>query len=193
MDRLTVGFAMTGSFCTFSEVIPQIRAIAGTGAKLLPILSQTAFHTDTRFGTAARLREELEEITGYPVIASIRDAEPIGPQGLLDILIVAPCTGNTLGKLANGITDTSVTMAAKAQLRNGRPLLLAVSTNDALGASAVNIGRLLNAKQLYFVPLRQDDAEHKPASLVADFTKILPAMREALEGKQLQPLFCGLP
>ena len=189
LDQTTIGFAMTGSFCTFSEVIPQLRALAKTGAKLLPILSQAAYNTDTRFGTAAHFRGLLEEITGNPVIATIQDAEPIGPQGLLDILIVAPCTGNTLGKLANGITDTTVTMAAKAHLRNGRPLLLAVATNDALGASAVNIGRLLNAKHLYFVPMRQDDPMNKPMSMTADLGFLEEAIYAAMSGTQMQPVY----
>ncbi len=191
MSALRVGFAMCGSFCTFVQVMRQMRAVAEAGYEVTPIMSETAYKTDTRFGRAEDFIMEAEEITGNPVIHTIYQAEPIGPKKLLDALVVAPCTGNTLGKLANGITDTAVTMAVKAHLRNGRPVLLAVSTNDALGASAKNIGQLMQCRNVYFVPMSQDDPEKKPASVVAHFEEILPALAQALEGKQIQPVYAA--
>ncbi len=191
MNGLTVGFALCGSFCTFHKVIPYMQALADSGAAAVPILSETAYGTDTRFGTAADFRSRIENICGRPILHTLTDVEPIGPRKLLDLLIVAPCTGNTLGKLAGGITDSCVTLAAKAHLRNGRPLLLAVSTNDALGASAQNIGRLLTAKHVFFVPMGQDDPVHKPNSVVADFSLLTEAADAALRGEQLQPLLIG--
>ena len=188
MNGLTVGFALCGSFCTFHKVIPCIRALVDQGAAVVPILSETAYATDTRFGAAADFRSRIEDICQRPILHTLTDVEPIGPKKLLDLLIVAPCTGNTLGKLAGGITDSCVTLAAKAHLRNGRPLLLAVSTNDALGASAQNIGRLLTAKHVFFVPMGQDDPVHKPNSVVADFSRLTEAAEAALRGEQLQPL-----
>lgn len=185
---ITAGFALTGSFCTFRTVLPQVKAVAEKGASLLPIMSTAAAETDTRFGTAAFFREQLEDICGKKIIATIRDAEPIGPKKLLDILIVAPCTGNTLAKLAKGIADSPVTMAVKAHLRNARPVLLAVSTNDGLAAAAKNIGQLLNTKHIFFVPFGQDDPAGKPTSLVAHMDQIVPAMAEALYERQLQPV-----
>lgn len=157
-------------------------------AQVVPIVSECTAGTDTRFGAAHDLMREMERICDHRVISSIKEAEPIGPKKLLDLLIIAPCTGNTLGKLAAGIADSSVTMAAKAHLRNGRPLLLAPSTNDGLAASAASIGALLARKYIYFVPFGQDDPEKKPASLVADFSQVADAARAALEGNQLQPL-----
>ncbi len=188
MNEITAGFAVCGSFCTFSKVLPEMRALADSGIRLLPIMSETAYSTDTRFGKAEDINREIADICGRDIIHTITQAEPIGPQRLLDILIIAPCTGNTIGKLANGITDTAVTMAAKAHLRNSRPLLIGVSTNDALGAAAANIGRLLNSKNVYFIPSRQDDSLKKPNSVVADFSRTREAVEAALEGKQLQPL-----
>ena len=155
---------------------------------LVPIVSECTAATDTRFGKAHDLMREMERICDRRVISSIAAAEPIGPKKLLDLLIIAPCTGNTLGKLAAGITDTSVTMAAKAHLRNGRPLLIALSTNDGLSSSAANIGKLLTRKNIYFVPFGQDDPEHKPTSLTADFSLLADAAQAALEGRQLQPI-----
>ena len=155
---------------------------------IVPIVSECTAATDTRFGKAHDLMREMERICDRRVIPSIEAAEPIGPKKLLDLLIIAPCTGNTLGKLAAGITDTSVTMAAKAHLRNGRPVLIALSTNDGLSASAHNIGTLLTRKNIFFVPFGQDDPEHKPTSLTADFSLIVPAAQAALEGRQLQPI-----
>lgn len=183
-----IGFAVTGSFCTFSSVIPQMEALAAEGAQIFPIMSETSATTDTRFGKAEDFCNRIKEITGRKIIASIKAAEPIGPQNLLDMMIIAPCTGNTLGKLACGITDTAVTMAAKASLRNENPLVIAVSTNDGLGASAKNIGMLLNFKNVYFVPFTQDNPEKKHNSLVAEMKLIIPTLELAAEGKQLQPI-----
>lgn len=189
MEKPTFGFAMCGSFCTFRPAIDEMRRISDNGYPIIPIMSPNAFSTDTRFGRAADFVREVENICGKKVIRTISDAEPIGPKKMVDLMIVAPCTGNTLGKLANGITDTSVTMAVKSCLRIGLPVLLAPATNDALAASAPNIGRLMNTKNLYFVPMRQDAPEKKPFSLVAEFSFILPAALAALEGKQLRPVF----
>lgn len=186
-DKIRLGFAMCGSFCTFKLVLEELERLA-KDYDITPIMSQGAAFTDTRFGKAEDFRRRVAEICGREPITTIADAEPIGPRALLDVLVIEPCTGNTLGKLANGITDTPVTMAAKAHLRNGRPLVLAVSTNDALGASARNIGTLMNAKNIFFVPMRQDSPRGKPASLVADFSETAAAIKSALEGGQTQPL-----
>ena len=184
---MNIGFAMCGSFCTFSKVFP-IMEILAEEHKLFPILSTAVCTTDSRFGKAESFIAFSERICNRSVIRSIGDAEPIGPKKLLDALVIAPCTGNTLAKLAHGIADGPVTMAAKSHLRNGRPVIIAVSTNDALGAAAENIGKLLARKNYYFVPFRQDDAASKPASMVADFTKLPGALAAAMEGKQLQPV-----
>lgn len=190
MSKANVGFAMCGSFCTFKKVIPQIEALVSLGYNVVPIMSQTAYMTDTRFGKAEDFNKKIKAVTSNKIIHTIFDAEPIGPKKLLDALIIAPCTGNTLGKMANGITDTSVTLAAKAHLRNARPVIIAVSTNDALGASAKNIGLLMNSKNIYFVPMRQDDPENKPNSIVADFEKIPETLEHVLtKGVQNEPLF----
>ncbi len=188
LSGITAGFALTGSFCTFSAVLPEIENLKLAGAKIVPIMSRTAAETDTRFGTAASFRRRIEAICESEIITTVEKAEPIGPGKLLDILIVAPCTGNTLGKIANGITDTAVTMAVKAHLRNARPVLLAVSTNDGLSGAAKNIGLLLNAKNIFFVPFGQDDPDRKPTSLVADMKSIVPAAGAALLGRQVQPM-----
>ena len=188
MDKARIGFAVTGSFCTFASVFPQMKRLTDMGYRVTPILSQHAYETDTRFGKAADWIEQAEAICGEPVIHTIAQAEPIGPKKLLDLLIVAPCTGNTLGKLACGIYDTAPTLAVKSHRRNERPVLIAVSTNDALAASAANIGALINRKGFFFVPYEQDDFRGKPASCVADFTKILPAAQAALQGRQIQPV-----
>lgn len=187
--NIQAGFAMTGSFCTFSQALEQLPVLLGAGFDIQPIMSETAYVTDTRFGTARSFIDRLEALTGKQVIHTIRDAEPIGPRALFDVLIVAPCTGNTLGKLAGGITDTAVTMAVKAHLRNQRPVVLAAATNDALAATQRNIATLMNAKNIYFVPLRQDDCVKKPTSLVADMGRLLPAVQAALESRQLQPVY----
>lgn len=185
----TVGFAMTGSFCTFSKAIIQMENLVQAGYNVIPIMSQVSYETDTRFGLADDFRNRVVAITGHEIIHTIADAEPIGPGALLDTLVIVPATGNTIAKLANAVNDTAVTMAAKAHLRNGRPLVIAVSTNDALSASAQNIGKLLNIKNIYFVPMMQDDIKKKPTSLVANFELVVPAVEAALEGKQLQPIF----
>ena len=187
-----VGFALTGSFCTFHQGIEQMEAVAAhPDWQVIPILSPNAYETDTRFGKAHDLMREMERICDHRVIATQKEAEPIGPKGLLDLLIIAPCTGSTLGKLACGIADTTVTLAAKAHLRNCRPILLAPSTNDGLAASARNLGQLMSRKYIYLVPFRQDDPEEKPASLVADFSLVADAAQAALEGRQLQPVLLG--
>lgn len=187
---IRVGFGLTGSFCTFEQVFQQLEACAAhPGWNVIPIMSENAYSTDTRFGKASHFIEEMERICGNKVLHTIAQTEPIGPKKLLDVMIVAPCTGNTLGKLANGITDTSVTLAVKAHLRNARPVVLAVSTNDALSNSAKNIGQLFNSKNIYFVPMRQDNCEAKPTSVVADFTRLVPAVESALAGRQVQPVY----
>ena len=180
-----IGFAMCGSFCTFSKAFEQMIKLKAAGAELTPIMSYNASSLDTRFGTAEENIMTAENICGRGVINTIPQAEPIGPKKMFDLLIVAPCTGNTLAKLACGITDTPVTMAVKSHLRNARPVLITVSTNDALSASAKNIGTLLNIKNICFVPFRQDDFIKKPTSAVADFTKLPEAAAAALSGRQL--------
>lgn len=190
MNKNTVGFALCGSFCTFKKVIPQMKKLVDEGYCVIPIMSPTAYATDTRFGKAVDFNNEIEEICNNKIIYTISGAEPIGPKELLDALIIAPCTGNTLGKLANGISDTSVTLATKAHLRNQRPVIIAVSTNDALGTSARNIGTLMNSKHIYFVPMRQDDHINKPNSIVAEFDYIPDTVRKVLEkNTQPQPMF----
>ena len=192
MNDLTgerIGFVVTGSFCTFSAAFAQAKLLRKAGAELTPIFSEHAAAIDTRFGTAAERVAELEEICAKPAIRSIAQAEPLGPRNLLDLLVVAPCTANTAAKLANGITDTTATMAVKSMLRRQKPIVLAIATNDALRASAKNIGLLLNTKHYYFVPLRQDAPAEKPASMVADFTKLPETVALARDGKQIQPIF----
>lgn len=184
----TVGFAVCGSFCTHAKAMEALEQVKARFSTVIPIVSECTAATDTRFGPAHELMREMERICDRRVISSIREAEPIGPKKLLDLLIIAPCTGNTLGKLACGITDTAVTMAAKAHLRNQHPLLIAPSTNDGLTASAPNLGALLSRKYIYFVPFGQDDPVKKPTSLVADFSLVADAAQAALEGRQLQPL-----
>lgn len=187
-DGKKIGFAVCGSFCTFSKVMPEIERLVKCGAEVYPIMSEMAYSTDTRFGKSEDFVNFIETVTDKKIITTIKGAEPIGPKGYLDALIVAPCTGNTASKIANGITDSCVSMAAKANLRNCRPLVLAISTNDALGANAKNIGMLLNSSNIYFVPFGQDDCVKKPDSLVADMSKILPTLELALEHTQIQPI-----
>lgn len=182
-----IGFALCGSFCTFDQVIKVLKRVAGE-YHVIPIMSPNSASIDTRFGCAGEFVKEIERICGRPVITKIEETEPIGPQKLLDLLVIAPCTGNTTAKIANGITDTGVTMAYKAHMRNQRPVLLAISTNDALSANAPNIGILLNRKHNYFVPFYQDDPFQKPTSLTADFEMIPEAIEAALQGRQLQPV-----
>ena len=188
MKSQRVGFAFCGSFCTHKEVLKELEAVCREYETVLPILSPACQTTDTRFGTAADFITQVERLTGHNVIGNIRDAEPIGPKKLLDALVIAPCTGNTLAKLAAGITDTPVTMAAKAHLRNDRPVVIAVATNDGLSAAARNIGELLVRKNYFFVPFGQDDPDRKPCSLMADFTRIGETVDAALQGRQLQPV-----
>lgn len=190
-EQLTLGFAMCGSFCTFDAVLTQLEAMRAEFPKIIPIMSTVSYETDTRFGTAADFRARLESACGQPIIHTIAQAEPIGPKKLLDVLVIAPCTGNTLAKLANGIADTPVTLAAKAHLRNERPIVVAVSTNDALAGNAENIGKLLARGHYFFVPMRQDNAIKKPRSVVADFTRLPETIRAALNGRQLQPLLAA--
>lgn len=188
MENITVGFAVCGSFCTHAKAMAALEQVKARFDRVVPIVSECTAATDTRFGRAHDLMREMERICDHRVIDSVKGAEPIGPQKLLDLLIIAPCTGNTLGKLAAGVTDSSVTMAAKAHLRNARPLVIAPSTNDGLSTSAASIGALLPRKYIYFVPFGQDDPEKKPTSLVADFSLVADAAQAALEGRQLQPL-----
>ncbi|MBR1456837.1 MAG: dipicolinate synthase subunit B [Oscillospiraceae bacterium] len=189
-EKKTLGLALCGSYCTYEKLFAAAEALTER-FDLVPIMSETAAETDSRFGPAAEHLRRLMALCGRRVITTIAEAEPLGPAHPLDALLIAPCTGNTLAKLAHGVTDSAVTMAAKAHLRNGRPVILAPSTNDGLSASAENIGRLLNRKHFYFVPFGQDDPAGKPCSLQADFGLLLPAVEAALEGRQLQPLLRG--
>ncbi len=188
MQNITLGYAMTGSFCTIAESVKALKALSKYDIKIKPIMSQIVYTTDTRFGKAKDLIEEVEDICKDKIIHDIVGAEPIGPKNLLDILVVAPATGNTLAKNALGITDTAVTMAIKAHLRNNKPVVFGIATNDALGASAKNIGLLHNTKNIFFVPYNQDDAISKNNSLVCDFSLIPQTVKEALKGKQIQPI-----
>ena len=188
MGSIRVGFAFCGSFCTFQQAMPALERAKAKYGDVTPIVSETVAATDSRFGPAHEYMREMERICGRRVIDSIPKAEPIGPKHLLDVLVICPCTGNTLAKLANGITDTTVTMAAKAHLRNGAPVVICMATNDGLAASAKNIGTLLDKKHVYFVPFGQDDPAEKPTSLVADFSQVCDTIDAALRGEQLQPL-----
>ena len=184
---MNIGFAMCGSFCTFAQVFPVMEQLAGNH-NVIPIFSDNAYTIDSRFGSAKEHIAWAEAICKNKVLHTIAQVEPIGPKKLLDILVIAPCTGNTIAKLAHSIADTPVTMAAKSHLRNGRPVLIAISTNDALMGAAENIGKLMTRKHFYFVPFRQDDPVGKPTSIVADFSLIPQAIASAMEHKQLQPL-----
>lgn len=188
MEQVRVGFAFCGSFCTYDQVMPALERAKARYGDVTPIISEKSAETDSRFGPAHEFIREMERICDKRVIDTIPKAEPIGPKKLLDVLVIAPCTGSTLSRLANGMSDTSVTMAAKAMWRNGRPVVVAVSTNDGLAGSAKNIAALLDKKHVFFVPYRQDDPVGKPTSLVADFTKINDTVDAALQGRQLQPL-----
>lgn len=183
-----VGFALSASHCTLDEVVPQIRRFVEAGANVTPIISNSLKTTDTRFGKAVDWQKLLHEVTGNEIIDSIVTAEPLGPSKKLDILVVAPLTGNSTSKLANAMTDSPVIMAAKAQLRNQRPLVLAISTNDGLGLNAANIAKLYNTKNIYFVPYGQDAPDTKPNSLVSRMDLIMETCAEAMHGKQLQPM-----
>ncbi len=183
-----VGFAVSGSFCTHEQVLKALEQLAAVYETVIPIASEASAFTDTRFGTSEELLERLKDLTGQEVLCDIPSVEPIGPKKLLDVLVIAPATGNTIAKLASGIADTAVTMAVKSHLRNGRPVVVAVSSNDGLAAGARNIGELLVRKNYYFVPFGQDNAAAKPCSLVADFGKIPETVDAALRGEQLQPV-----
>ena len=191
MEPIRVGFAFCGSFCTFQQAIPALERARARYGDVTAIVSEAVASIDSRFGPAHEYMREMERICGRRVIDSIPKAEPIGPKKLLDVLVICPCTGNTLAKLANGVTDTAVTMAAKAHLRNGRPVVLCPATNDGLATSARNIGALLDKKNVYFVPFRQDDPAKKPTSLVADFSQVEDTIDAALAGRQLQPVLLG--
>lgn len=186
-----IGFALTGSFCTFERVFPQIEGLVRAGAEVTPILSFNAYALDTRFFKAEEVRERIRGITSKEALHTLEDVEPIGPKKLLDLLIIAPCTGNTLAKLSAGIADTPVTLAAKSHLRNNGPVLVAVSTNDGLAVAAKNIGELLSRRHYYFVPFEQDDAEKKPRSLVAVMERLPESAALALSGEQIQPVILG--
>ena len=184
---MNIGFAVCGSFCTYREVFPAMEALAEKHT-VIPIFSDVSYTTDSRFGTHKDHIDRAQQICGQEVLHTIPQVEPIGPKGLLDALVIAPCTGNTLAKLAHSIADGPVTMATKSHLRNGRPVIVAVSTNDALAGAAENIGKLLARRHYYFVPFGQDNPEKKPTSMVADFTKIPDTLALAMEGKQIQPI-----
>lgn len=184
-----IGFAFCGSFCTHAKALCEMERLVQAGHELLPIFSESVYSTDTRFGCAEAIREQVETLTGRHVLHTVAEAEPIGPRLCLDALILCPCTGNTLAKLANGITDTAVCMAAKAHLRSDRPLIVALASNDALSANLRNIGILLSRKHIYFVPMVQDDPEKKPHSLVAEFSLLPQTLEAALNGRQLRRLF----
>ena len=186
-NKKRLGLALCGSYCTYEKLFQAAEKLAET-YDLIPIMSENAAETDTRFGTATEHIKRLMLLSGHKVVTTIAEAEPLGPAQPMDALLIAPCTGNTLAKLSHGITDTAVTMAAKAHLRNGRPVIVALSTNDGLSGSAENIARLLNRKHFYFVPFRQDDPVKKPRSLQADFSLLEETVRAALQGRQLQPI-----
>lgn len=188
MESVTLGFVMTGSFCTFRAALTGLRALKERWPSIVPIMSENAYFLDSRFGPAEQFIQEVEDICGRPILKTIQEVEPLGPKAMLDLLIVAPCTGNTLAKLSAGIADSAATFACKAHLRNGRPIVLGVSTNDGLAAAARNIGDLLNRKHYFFVPFGQDDPKKKPTSLVADFSRLPETVDAALQGVQLQPL-----
>lgn len=188
MNKTKIGFAMCGSFCTISSAIAQMKHLVQNNFEVYPILSPIVYSANTRFTIAEELRSEIETLTGNKIIHTIEAAEPIGPKKMFDVLAVCPCTGNTLAKLANGITDTSVTMAVKAHIRNNRPVVLAIASNDALGATAKNIGFLLNTRNYYFVPFSQDDPINKERSIIADFGMLEKTIVSAMSGKQIQPI-----
>lgn len=188
LSGCNIGFAITGSFCTFDKILPQIKVLVDEGARVIPIFSNNAYTFDTRFAKAEEFVEKVRDITGESGISSIQQAEPIGPSGMLDVMVIAPCTGNTAAKLVNGITDGPVLMAAKAHMRNNRPLIISISTNDALGINFQNIGRLMVMKNIYFVPFGQDNYKSKPNSMVADVDKIRETIIMAMEGIQIQPV-----
>lgn len=189
MAAVRVGFALTGSFCTFDKAIEQMKLLVEHGYEVHPIMSLSARNIDTRFGQAQEFVDKIERICGREVLDTLVKVEPIGPHKMFDVLVIIPCTGNTLAKIANGITDTPVAMAVKSHLRNSRPVVLGVSTNDALSGSAKNIGLLLNTKHIYFLPMAQDDPQNKPRSVIAKFDLLEEAIKAALENRQIQPIY----
>ena len=191
-EGIKIGFVLTGSFCTFSKTIPKMKELVKLGATIIPIMSFNAYNLDTKFGKAEDFIKEIEEITGNKIIHTIKDAEPIGPKKMTDIMVIAPATGNTMAKLANDIIDTPATMAAKSHLRNENPLVIAPSTNNGLSGNAMNIAKLLNMRNYYFVPFKQDNPITKPRSVVFDSEYIIPTLELALEGKQIQPILMQL-
>ena len=188
MQSPVIGFAMCGSFCTFERIFRSLERLKEQYPNIVPILSEVSSSTDNRFGTAEAFCARLEAICGRAPLTTLTAVEPIGPKQMLDALVIAPCTGNTLSKLANGIADSAVTLAAKAHLRNNAPIVIGISTNDGLGGNAQNLGALLARKHFYFVPFGQDDAAQKPCSLVADFSRLGDTLELALQGKQIQPI-----
>lgn len=188
LEGINIGFAMTGSFCTFSKTITKIKELVKKGANVIPIMSFNAYNLDTKFGNAKDFIEKIENITNNKIIHTIQEAEPIGPKKMTDIMCIAPASGNTMAKLANGIIDTPVTMAVKSHLRNNRPVVVAISTNDALSGSAKNIGELLNRRNYYFVPFRQDNPITKPRSIVFDPEYLIKTIEEALNNEQIEPI-----
>lgn len=188
IEGLRIGFCVTGSFCTINNVIPEMDELISFGNLVYPIFSESVAQTDTRFGKAEDFIDEVYNITGNKPMTNINQVEPIGPKKIIDVLVIAPCTGNTLAKIANGIADTPVTLAVKSHLRNNAPVVIALSTNDGLGANAQNIGSLMARKNIYFVPFRQDDYKQKANSLVAGFNKIAETIKFAMQGKQIEPI-----
>lgn len=188
LSGCNIGFAITGSFCTFDKIIPQINVLKDEGANIIPVFSFHAYNMDTRFAKAEEFVEKVTDAAGTTAIRTIQQAEPVGPTKMFDIMVIAPCTGNTAAKLVHGITDTPVLMAAKAHMRNNRPLVIAISTNDALGINFQNIGKLMVMKNIYFVPFGQDNYVSKPNSMIADLTKLKDTLEAALDGKQMQPV-----
>ncbi|MDR0404350.1 MAG: dipicolinate synthase subunit B [Oscillospiraceae bacterium] len=189
MSKIRVGFGLCGSFCNFSQVIEQIILLVENKYEVLPIMSKNASSINTRFGKAKDIVQKIERITSKKILSRLTEVEPIGPKRMVDIMVIAPCTGNTLSKISNGISNTSVSLAAKSHLRVGRPVLIALATNDGLGASGQNIGKMLNTKNIYFVPMHQDDPTDKPNSLVARFGLLEASIKSAIRGKQIQPVF----
>ncbi|NLK97006.1 dipicolinate synthase subunit B [Defluviitalea saccharophila] len=192
LKGVRVGFALCGSYCTYDTVLPEMQKLIDEGAEVFPIMSGNAYTTDTRFGKAQEHIDKIEKMTGKKIIKTIVEAEPLGPKNMIDILVIAPCTGNTVAKLANAITDTAVLMSAKTLLRNKKPVVIALATNDGLGMNMKNIGMLMNTKNIYFVPMGQDNYEKKPNSIVSDMSLILKTVQKALKGEQLQPVIIDL-
>lgn len=186
--NVNIGFGLTGSHCTTGKVIPVMQKMMDEGARVFPIISASVDESDTRFGSAKDWKKQIEEVTGNRILKTILQVEPLGPDNILDIMVIAPCTGNTLAKLSRGITDTSVLMAAKLQFRNQKPVVIAISTNDGLGINAISLGYILNYKNIYIVPFTQDEPYKKPNSLVASMNMVIPTVESALKGKQIQPI-----